>query len=67
MLQLENLIDDPEVFERFTRGFFTIRRSDKLSCGTLTDMVIKQSMMKSTKTDGGVARGRSSQESVISK
>lgn len=67
MLQLKNLIDDPEVFERFTSGFFTIRRSDKLSCGTSTDMVIEQSMMKSMKTDGGVARGRSTQESAISK
>ncbi|CAG4972676.1 unnamed protein product [Parnassius apollo] len=30
-------------------------------------MVIEQSMMKCMKTDGGVARGRSTQESVISK
>lgn len=30
-------------------------------------MVIEQSMMKAMKTDGGIARGRSTTESVISK
>lgn len=30
-------------------------------------MIIEQSLMKSIKTDGGVARGRSTQESVLSK
>ena len=30
-------------------------------------MIIEQSIMKSMKTDGGVARGRSTQESVMSK
>lgn len=66
MLQLQNSID-PEVYERFSDGFFTVRRSDKLSCGTSTDMVIEQSMMKAMKTYGGIARGRSTKESVISK
>ncbi|CAH0556725.1 unnamed protein product [Brassicogethes aeneus] len=66
MQQLQNLID-PEVYEKFSKGFFTVRRSDKLSCGTSTDMVIEQSMMKAMKTDGGIARGRSTKESVISK
>lgn len=58
---------DPSVYHRFIEGFFTIRHSDKLNCRTSTDMVIEQSMMKCMKTDGGVARGRSTQESVISK
>lgn len=40
-LQLQKLID-PEVYEKFTEGFFTVRRSDKFSCGTSTDMVIEQ-------------------------
>ncbi|GBM57016.1 hypothetical protein AVEN_146043-1 [Araneus ventricosus] len=66
MLQLENLID-PSVFKRFIQGFFTVRRSAKFSCGTSTDMIIKQSLMKSMRTDGGISRGRSTQESVISK
>lgn len=54
MLQLEEVID-PSVYRRFTEGFFTVRRSDKLSCGTSTE----QSMMKSMKKDGGISRGRS--------
>lgn len=58
---------DPDVYQRFTGAYFTIRRSDKLSCGTSTDMVIEQSMMKAKKTDGGLPRGRSTKESVISK
>lgn len=66
MEQLQNLIN-PEVYEKFSGGFFTVRRSGKLSCGTSTDMVIEQSMMKAMKTDGGIARGRSTKESVISK
>uniref|UniRef100_A0A6P7FJD1 Uncharacterized protein LOC114328610 n=1 Tax=Diabrotica virgifera virgifera TaxID=50390 RepID=A0A6P7FJD1_DIAVI len=66
MLQLQNLID-PEVYEKFTEGFFAVRRSDKFSCGTSTDMVIEQSMMKAMKTDGGIARGRNTKESVMSK
>ncbi|GBP40851.1 Putative nuclease HARBI1 [Eumeta japonica] len=52
MQQLPNSID-PEVYETFSDGFFTVRLSDKLSCGTSTDMVIEQSMMKAMKTDGG--------------
>ncbi|CAH1113461.1 unnamed protein product [Psylliodes chrysocephalus] len=47
--------------------FFTVEHSDKLSYGTSTDMVIEQSMMKVMKTDGGIAQGRSTKESVISK
>ncbi|GBO42386.1 hypothetical protein AVEN_192569-1 [Araneus ventricosus] len=66
MLQLENLID-PSVFRRFIQGFLTVRLSAKFSCGTSTDMIIEQSLMKSMQTDGGISRGRSTQESVISK
>lgn len=66
MLQLKKFMN-PSVYRRFTNGFSTIRRSDKLACGTSTDMVIEQSMMKSMKTNGGISRGRSTKESVISK
>ncbi|GBM73691.1 hypothetical protein AVEN_168832-1 [Araneus ventricosus] len=66
MLHLENLID-PSVFRRFIQGFFNVRHSAKFSCGTSTDMIIEQSLMKSMQTDGGISRGRSTQESVISK
>ncbi|GBN95576.1 hypothetical protein AVEN_61702-1 [Araneus ventricosus] len=67
MLLLENLID-PSVFRRFIQGFLTVRCSAKFSCGTSTDhMIIEQSLMKSMQTDGDISRGRSTQESVISK
>ncbi|GBN07376.1 hypothetical protein AVEN_182107-1 [Araneus ventricosus] len=66
MLHFENLID-PSVFKRFIQGVFTVRRSAKFSCRTSTDMIIEQSLMKSMQTDGGISRGRSTQESVISK
>ncbi|XP_065664106.1 uncharacterized protein LOC136085968 [Hydra vulgaris] len=46
MLQLEKLMNQ-SVYQRFIEGFFTVRRSDKLNCGTSTDMVIEQSMIKS--------------------
>jgi len=51
----------------FINGFFTIRRTNKFSSGTWTDMIIEQSLIKSIKTDGSVVRGRSTQESVLSK
>ncbi|GBN69821.1 hypothetical protein AVEN_121510-1 [Araneus ventricosus] len=66
MLQLENLID-PSVFRRFIQGFLTVRRSDKFSYRTSTDMIIEQSLMKSMQTDEGISLGRSAQESAISK
>ncbi|GBM47465.1 hypothetical protein AVEN_153682-1 [Araneus ventricosus] len=66
MLQLENLID-PSVFRRFIQRFFNVRCFAKFRCGTSTDMIIEQSLMKSMQTDGGISRGRSTQESVISK
>ncbi|GBL75023.1 hypothetical protein AVEN_243816-1 [Araneus ventricosus] len=66
MLQSENLID-PSVFRRFIQEFLTVRRSAKFSCRTSTDMIIEQSLMKSMQTDGGISRGKSTQESVISK
>ncbi|CAH1115051.1 unnamed protein product [Psylliodes chrysocephalus] len=39
MLQLGEVIDS-SVYQRFTEGFFTVRCSDKLSCGTSMDMII---------------------------
>lgn len=66
MLKLENSMEK-SVFEKFINGFFTIRRSNKFSCGTWSDMVIEQSLMKSMKTEGVVSRGRSTQASVLCK
>ncbi|GBM42361.1 hypothetical protein AVEN_129793-1 [Araneus ventricosus] len=62
MLQLENVID-PSVFRMLIQGFLTVRRSARTS----TDMIIEQSQMKSMQTDGGISRGRSTEESAISK
>ncbi|GBN93116.1 hypothetical protein AVEN_72879-1 [Araneus ventricosus] len=66
MPHLENLID-PSVFRRFIQGFLNVRRSATFSCGTSTDMIIEQSLMKSMQIEGCISRGRSTQESVISK
>ncbi|GBN73034.1 hypothetical protein AVEN_44198-1 [Araneus ventricosus] len=65
-LYLQDMLQLASVFRRFIQGFFTVRRSAKFSCGTSTDMIIEQSLMKSMRTDGGIAQGRSTQESVIS-
>jgi len=55
-------------YERFTtRGCFTIRRSDKLWCGTWSDMAIEQTLMKSMKTSGGLTHGRGVTASVVTK
>ena len=46
MLVLEENTDQ-STFKNFREGFFTIKRSNKLNCGTWTDMVIEQILMKS--------------------
>ncbi|KAF0737722.1 Uncharacterized protein FWK35_00023698 [Aphis craccivora] len=66
MLKLQKNIDQ-QAFKKFNNGFFTIRRNNKFNCGNWSDMVIEQSLMKSMKTEGGVSRGRSTQESVLIK
>ncbi|CAH2086035.1 unnamed protein product [Euphydryas editha] len=66
MLKLEETMDQ-QAFENFKNGFFTVKRTEKFNSGTWTDMVIEQSLMKSMKTEGGVSRGRSTQESVLCK
>lgn len=66
MLKLEENMDE-QTFKNFKNGFFTVKRTEKFNSGTWTDMVIEQSLMKSMKTDGGLSRGRSTQESVLCK
>ena len=57
-----------EEYELFTtKGYFTIRRSDKFWCGTWSDMTIEQSLMRTMKCLGGLTHGRGVQESVLSK
>ncbi|GBN53155.1 hypothetical protein AVEN_74116-1 [Araneus ventricosus] len=55
-----------DLYKDFSQGYKDFR-SAQFSCGTSTDMIIEQSLMKSMQTDGGISRGRSTQESVISK
>ena len=66
MLAIEESMDQL-TFQRFTDGFFTVRRSNKFNSGTWTDMIIEQTLMKSMKMEGGLSRGRSTQESVLCK
>lgn len=66
MIKLEETMDE-QTFENFKNGFFTVKRTEKFNSGTWPDMVIEQSLMKSMKIEGGVSRGRSTQESVLCK
>lgn len=66
MLTLKDTMDQQN-FENFKNGLFTIIRTDKFNSGTWTDMVIEQSLMKSMKTEGGISRGRNTQDSVLCK
>jgi len=46
-------------YKRFvTKGYFTIRRSDKFWSGIWSDMTIKQTLMRSMKSNGGLTHGR---------
>jgi len=66
MENLENTMDNV-VFQKFTKNFFSIKRSNKYFSGTWSDMIIEQSLMKSSKSKGGFTRGRSTNESVLNK
>jgi len=66
MENLENTMDNA-AFQKFTNNFFSIKRSNKFFCGTWSDMIIEQSLMKSSKSKGGFTRGRSTNESVLNK
>ena len=67
MIKLERDMT-PEEFNKFaTKGFFTIRRSDKFWSGIWTDMTIEQVVMRAIKTNGGLTRGRGIAPSVLAK
>ena len=56
---MNNLRDDhPVVYQDFVSGLHVVRRSDHLWAGLSTDLVIKQVLMRSLKTSGGLTRGR---------
>ncbi|GBM23842.1 hypothetical protein AVEN_91169-1 [Araneus ventricosus] len=52
-------------FKKFTVNFFTIKRSEKCFSGISNDIVIEQSLMKSSKMQGGFVHERSAKESVL--
>ena len=57
----------PDEFEAFTsKGYFTVRRTDKMWAGVWTDMTIEQVLMRAMKTSGGLTRGRGMAESIVS-
>ena len=67
MLNLANIMA-PNEYDMFTsRGFFTVRRSDKYWCGIWTDMTIEQVLMRSLKTSGGLTCERGISLSTIAK
>lgn len=67
-LHLQNMLNlnesHPWVHDQFTKGFHTIRRSDKFWAGLWSDLIIEQVMMRSIKSSGGLTRGRGIAEST---
>ena len=61
MLQLAD--SHPEVFAFFRSGYHVVRRSDRYWAGLSSDLVLEQTLMKTLKTTGGLARGRGMTES----
>ena len=54
------------LYEQFTKhGYHTVRRSDRYWAGLWTDLTIKQLMMRSIKSRGGLSRERGITETVI--
>lgn len=53
-LQLSN----PDIYEKFNRGHFIIRRSDRYWAGLPCDLTIEQFLMKNIKSQIGLTRGR---------
>ena len=49
--------ENPEVFQKFMRGYHVIRRSNKFWAGLGSDLVIEQTLMRSLKSTGGLTRG----------
>lgn len=58
---------DSETFEKFTNNFFTVKRSNKYFCGTWSDQIIAQTLMKSSKIKEDFTHGRSTNETVLIK
>ncbi len=48
----------PNVYQMFTNGYHVVRRSERFWAGLSTDLVIEQVLRRSSKTTGGMTRGR---------
>lgn len=67
MLSLQTKMSN-EDFERFVnKGFFTVRRTDGFFTGNWTDMTIEQTLMRSSKSIGGLTHGRGLSERTLTK
>jgi len=56
MSNLQN--EHPTVYQNFVEGKHVVRRTNKNWSGLSTDLTIKQVLMRSLKTSGGLTRGR---------
>jgi len=54
----------PWLYEQFSNGHHSVRKSDRFWAGLSTDLVIEQDMMRSIKSKGGLTRGRGLEEST---
>lgn len=54
----------PYLFNKFLTGHHAVRRSSRYWAGLLSDLVIEQTLMRSTKSRGGLTRGRGTEENV---
>lgn len=58
MLSLQMKMSNND-FNRFVnKGFFTVRRTDGFFTGNWTDMTIERTLMRSSKSIGGLTHGR---------
>ena len=58
----------PDEFKAFcSRGYITVRRTDKIWAGIWTDMTTEQVLMRAMKPSRGLTRGRDMTESVMSR
>ena len=57
--RMSNFQDEfPDVHQHSENGLHVNRWSDRLRAGLSSDLVIEQVLLKSTKTSGGLTRGR---------
>lgn len=57
MEDLKETIPTDEYDKFVSKGYFTIRRSDRFWSGVSADLAIEQGLMRSIKTKGGLTTG----------